>query len=321
MGKDINIMTTAKNVINDQVASLNNLKTRIDDNFKNIVELIASYSGRLIIIGLGKSGIIGRKIAATLNSTGTLSSFIHASDALHGDLGNIDVQDIVLFISKSGNTEELKKIIPLIKRRNITTIAMTANLDSYLAVESDYILDVSIGRESCPNNLAPTTSTTNQLVMGDAIAISLLQLKNFTKTDFAKFHPGGVLGKKLNLVVSDLCTLNDKPVVYANDNLDKIIIEISSKRLGATAVLKGEKMIGIITDGDLRRMLENKKELRKLKAIDLMTSNPKTIDVNDLAYDAFSIMKKYSITQLLVTSNKQYFGIIHLHDIIKHNIF
>jgi len=322
MGNDIDIIQTGKKLISEQLDSLNNLKNRIDHNFKNIVELIADHSGRLVIIGLGKSGIIGRKIAATLNSTGTLASFIHASDALHGDLGNIDNHDIILFISKSGNTEELKKIIPLVKRRGLKTIAMTANINSYLALESDYVLDVSIIRESCPNNLAPTTSTTTQLVMGDALAVSLLKLKKFTQSDFAKFHPGGVLGKKLTLTINDLCDLNNKPTVYADDHLDKVIIEISSKRLGATAVLDGEKIIGVITDGDLRRMLAKKQELKNIKAIDLMTSNPKKIDRYALAYDAFSLMKQYSITQLLVTSNNsKYFGIIHLHDIVRHNIF
>ena len=321
MGKDIDIIQTAKILIREQIDSLNALNNRINHNFKNIVELIANHGGRLVIIGLGKSGIIGRKIAATLNSTGTLSSFIHASDALHGDLGNIDSQDIVLFISKSGNTEELKKIIPLIKSMQLKIIAMTGNTDSYLALQADYILDVSIVRESCPNNLAPTTSTTTQLVMGDALAVSLLQLKDFKQSDFLKFHPGGVLGKKLTLTVNDLCDLNNKPSVYAEDNLDKIIIEISSKRLGATAVIQNKEIIGIITDGDLRRMLEKKQELRTIRALDLMTSNPKKIDHSALAYDAFSMMKRHSITQLLVTSNNKYFGIIHLHDIVKHNIF
>lgn len=321
MGKDIDIIQTAKILISEQIDALNALNNRINHNFKNIVELIANHRGRLVIIGLGKSGIIGRKIAATLNSTGTLSSFIHASDALHGDLGNIDSQDIVLFISKSGNTEELKKIIPLIKSMQLKIIAMTGNTDSYLAIQADYILDVSIVRESCPNNLAPTTSTTTQLVMGDALAVSLLQLKDFKQSDFLKFHPGGILGKKLTLTVNDLCDLNNKPSVYPEDNLDKIIIEISSKRLGATAVIQNKEIIGIITDGDLRRMLEKKQELRTIIALDLMTSNPKKIDHSALAYDAFSMMKRHSITQLLVTSNNKYFGIIHLHDIVKHNIF
>tara|TARA_B100001250_G_scaffold414176_1_gene451091 strand:- start:2475 stop:3440 length:966 start_codon:yes stop_codon:yes gene_type:complete len=321
MGKDIDIIQTAKILIREQIDSLHTLKDRINHSFKNIVELIANHSGRLVIIGLGKSGIIGRKIAATLNSTGTLASFIHASDALHGDLGNIDSQDIILFISKSGNTEELKKIIPLLKTRGLKIIAMTGNMDSYLAEQADYILDVSIVRESCPNNLAPTTSTTTQLVMGDALAVSLLNLKDFKQSDFLKFHPGGMLGKKLTLTVHDLCDFNNKPSVHAEDQLDKIIIEISSKRLGATAVIQNEEIIGIITDGDLRRMLQKKQELSTKTAFELMTSNPKQIEHSALAYDAFSIMKRHSITQLLVTSNNKYFGIIHLHDIVKNNIF
>jgi len=321
MGKDIDIIQTAKILIGEQIDSLSSLKNRIDNSFKNIVELIANQSGRLVIIGLGKSGIIGRKIAATLNSTGTLASFIHASDALHGDLGNIDSQDIILFISKSGNTEELKKTIPLVKSMKLKIIAMTGNLESYLAAQADYILDVSIVRESCPNNLAPTTSTTAQLVMGDALAVSLLKLKDFKQSDFLKFHPGGMLGKQLTLTVEDLCDSINKPSVFADDYLDKIIIEISSKRLGATAVIQNEEIVGIITDGDLRRMLEKKQELSNLKALDLMTCSPKTINHSALAYDAFSLMKQHSITQLLVTSKNKYVGIIHLHDIVKHNIF
>jgi len=321
MKEHVNIIEIAKNLINEQSISLNSLQHRINENFQKIIELIASNSGRLVVVGLGKSGIIGKKIVATLNSTGTLASFIHASDALHGDLGNINHNDIVLFISKSGNTEELKKLMPLIENMGLETIVMTGNLNSYLASRCRFILDVSVIKESCPNNLAPTTSTTMQLVMGDALAISLLKIKNFTQQDFAKLHPGGVLGNRLNLRVNELCDMHNRPSVVLDDDLEKVIIEISSKRLGATVVLNNKKISGIITDGDLRRMLEKNQDIKKIKAKDLMTLNPKVIEKDDLVYEAFSRMKQYSITQLVVVSKHDYVGIIHLHDILKHNIF
>jgi len=321
MKKDIDIIQIGKDLISDQLVSLQKLITHVDDSFEKVVKLIANNSGRLIIIGLGKSGIIGRKIVATLNSTGTLSSFIHASDALHGDLGNINHKDIVLFISKSGNTQEIKQLIPIIKSMNLKIIGMTGQLDSCLALESDFILDVSIDKEAGPNNLAPTTSTTAQLIMGDALAISLLRIQNFSKEDFAKFHPGGILGNKLNLTVESICDYSNKPVVFLNDSLQKVIMEISSNRLGATAVLDGKEIVGIITDGDLRRMLQNQDNIQNIFAKDLMTTLPKTIEKGDLAYEAFSILKKNNITQLLVTHESEYVGIIHLHDILKHNLF
>ena len=321
MKKDIDIIQIGKDLISDQLVSLQELITHVDDSFEKVVKLIANNSGRLIIIGLGKSGIIGRKIVATLNSTGTLSSFIHASDALHGDLGNINHKDIVLFISKSGNTQEIKQLIPIIKSMNLKIIGMTGQLDSCLALESDFILDVSIDKEAGPNNLAPTTSTTAQLIMGDALAISLLRIQNFSKEDFAKFHPGGILGNKLNLTVESICDYSNKPVVFLNDSLQKVIMEISSNRLGATAVLDGKEIVGIITDGDLRRMLQNQDNIQNIFAKDLMTTLPKTIEKGGLAYEAFSILKKNNITQLLVTHESEYVGIIHLHDILKHNLF
>tara|TARA_B100000427_G_scaffold228417_1_gene191766 strand:- start:104 stop:1069 length:966 start_codon:yes stop_codon:yes gene_type:complete len=321
MKGDIDILQTGKDLINQQLNALIALRDQLGDSFTNVVKLIANSKGRLIIIGLGKSGIIGRKISATLNSTGTASSFIHASDALHGDLGNINTEDIVLFISKSGTTEELQKTIPLVKSMNLKIIAMTGNLNSYLALHADFILDVSIDKEACPNNLAPTTSTTMQLVMGDALSMSLLSLKNFSKEDFAKFHPGGALGKRLSLTVADLYDPTNKPQVSVNDTLKKIILEISSKRLGATAVISNEEIIGIITDGDLRRMLESNLHLEGITPLICMTKNPKMIQKDALIYEAFSIMKKNNITQLLVVEKKKYMGIIHLHDILKHNIF
>tara|TARA_B100000427_G_scaffold325450_1_gene332332 strand:- start:771 stop:1736 length:966 start_codon:yes stop_codon:yes gene_type:complete len=321
MKKDIDIIQIGKDLISNQLVSLQKLITHVDDSFEKVVKLIANNSGRLIIIGLGKSGIIGRKIVATLNSTGTLSSFIHASDALHGDLGNINHKDIVLFISKSGNTQEVKQLIPIIKAMNLKIIGMTGQLDSCLALESDFILDVSIDKEADSNNLVPTTSTTAQLIMGDALAISLLRLQNFSKEDFAKFHPGGILGNKLNLTVDSICDYSNKPAVFLNDSLQKVIMEISSNRLGATAVLDGKEIIGIITDGDLRRMLQEKVNIQNIFAKDLMSTLPKTIDKEELAYEAFSILKKNNITQLLVTHESEYVGIIHLHDILKHNLF
>ena len=323
MKHDIDILKTAKDLIGEQLISLSKLSENLNQDFIRIVQLIYSSRGRLIIVGLGKSGIIGRKISATLNSTGTLSSFIHASDALHGDSGNINNEDIVLFISKSGNTDELKQLIPLVKKMGVCIVGMTATMNSYLARNSNYILNVSIDKEACPNNLAPTTSTTMQLVLGDALAVSLLKLKNFSKEDFAKYHPGGALGKKLNLTVSDVCDFSNCPKVTIDDKLDKVIIEISSKRLGATAVLNADldRVEGIITDGDLRRMLKDKKEIQALSAYNVMTKNPKQIHKNSLLTEAFSVMKKHNITQLLVIDDQKYVGIIHLHDILKHNIF
>ena len=321
MKQDIDFIKLGKDIISEQLKSLKHLQDQINVEFADVVNLIFNSSGRLMIIGLGKSGIIGRKISATLNSTGTLSSFIHASDALHGDLGSLGLQDIVLFISKSGNTEEIKQLIPIIKARKIQIVAMTANLNSYLAKESDYVLNVSINQEVCPNNLAPTTSTTLQLVMGDTLAVCLMKLNNFSTDDFARLHPGGMLGNRLNLAVKDLCDFSLKPFVDINDPLEKVIVEISSKRLGATAVLESNTIIGVITDGDLRRMLAKKSDLSDILASDLMTIEPKIIDLNDLAYHAFSIMKNHSITQLLVHEKNKYMGVIHLHDILKRNIF
>ena len=321
MKQSIDIIKVAKELINDQLVELNKLASNLDQDFIKVIELVSNCQGRLIIIGLGKSGIIGRKISATLNSTGTLSSFIHASDALHGDSGNINFNDVVMFISNSGNTDELKQLVPLVKKMNIPIIAMTGNVKSFLALESDFVLNVNVSREACPNNLAPTTSTTMQLVMGDAMAVSLLKIKNFSKEDFAKYHPAGSLGKKLNMEVSHLCDFAHPPQVDVGDKLDKVIFEISSKRLGATAVLDAGSVVGIITDGDLRRMLEKKNDLRDISASLLMTKNPKKIQKKALLYEAFSIMKKNNITQLLVQDNELYVGVIHLHDILKCNIF
>ena len=318
--KKVDIIKTAKEVIELQSNTIANLEKFIDKNFQDVVNLLKNINGRLIVIGIGKSAIIGKKIVATLNSTGTSSIFIHGVEAIHGDLGSIKKDDVILFISKSGNTNELKKIISVIKAQKNKTIAMTANKDSYLAKNSDFFLNTFVKKEACPNNLAPTTSSTAQLVMGDALAICLLKLKGFSKNDFARFHPGGVLGKKITLKVSDI--YNDKlnPKVNKHDSFQNVIIEISSKRMGAVCVVESNKILGIITDGDLRRYLQKNHDISNTVAEKLMTRNPKTIDKNELAFRAFNKMKKHNITQLLVLSNDVYSGIIHLHDILKEEI-
>lgn len=318
--KKVDIIKTAKEVIELQSKSITNLEKFIDKNFQDVVNLLKNINGRLIVIGIGKSAIIGKKIVATLNSTGTSSIFIHGVEAIHGDLGSVKKDDVILFISKSGNTNELKKIFSVIKVQENKTIAMTANKDSYLAKNSDFFLNTFVQKEACPNNLAPTTSSTAQLVMGDALAICLLKLKGFSKNDFARYHPGGILGKKITLKVSDI--YNDKliPKVNKRDTFQNVIIEISSKRMGAVCVVENNKILGIITDGDLRRYLQKNHDISNTVAEKLMTRNPKTIDKNELAFSAFNEMKKYNITQLLVLSNNEYSGIIHLHDILKEEI-
>jgi len=318
--KKVDIIKTAKEVIELQSNSIANLEKFIDKNFQDVVNLLKNINGRLIVIGIGKSAIIGKKIVATLNSTGTSSIFIHGVEAIHGDLGSIKKDDVILFISKSGNTNELKKIFSVIKVQENKTIAMTANKDSYLAKNSDFFLNTFVQKEACPNNLAPTTSSTAQLVIGDALAICLLKLKGFSKNDFARYHPGGILGKKITLKVSDI--YNDKliPKVNKLDTFQNVIIEISSKRMGAVCVVENNKILGIITDGDLRRYLQKNHDISNTVAEKLMTRNPKTIDKNELAFSAFNKMKKFNITQLLVLSNNEYSGIIHLHDILKEEI-
>ena len=318
--KKVDIIKTAKEVIELQSKSIANLEKFIDKNFQDVVNLLKNINGHLIVIGIGKSAIIGKKIVATLNSTGTSSIFIHGVEAIHGDLGSIKKNDVILFISKSGNTNELKKIFSVIKVQKNKTIAMTANKDSYLAKNSDFFLNTFVQKEACPNNLAPTTSSTAQLVMGDALAICLLKLKGFSKNDFARYHPGGILGKKITLKVSDIYNEKLIPKVNKLDSFQNVIIEISSKRMGAVCVVENNKILGIITDGDLRRYLQKNHDISNTVAEKLMTRNPKTIDKNELAFSAFNEMKKYNITQLLVLSNNEYSGIIHLHDILKEEI-
>ncbi len=315
------IQKTAIAAINEENRAIKNLVNSINSHFIATVKLIFNTQGRVVITGIGKSANIATKIVATLNSTGTPSVFMHAADAIHGDIGLVRPGDVVVAISKSGETPEIKVLVPLIKHRKNTLIAMVGNTKSYLAKQADYILDVTVEKEACPNNLAPTSSTTAQLVMGDALAISLLELRGFSASDFAKFHPGGALGKRMFFRAEDLAVNNDVPKVDAEEKVANIIIEISSKRLGTTAVIKNGNLIGIITDGDLRRMLEKHTDFQHLTALDIMTKNPKTIQKDELAINALTIMRENNITQLPIMDNDKYVGIIHLHDILKEGIF
>ncbi len=315
------IQKAAIAAIKEEVKAVNGLVNSINDDFVSAVKLIFNIKGRVVITGIGKSANIATKIVATLNSTGTPSVFMHAADAIHGDIGLVRPGDVVMAISKSGETPEIKVLVPLIKHRRNKLIAMVGNSDSYLAKQADYILDVTVEKEACPNNLAPTSSTTAQLVMGDALAISLLELRGFTPSDFAKFHPGGALGKRMFFRAEDLAINNEVPEVDAHEKVADIIIEISSKRLGTTAVIENGKLVGIITDGDLRRMLQKYTDFRHLTATDIMTKNPKTINKDELAIDALTIMRENNITQLPIMDDEKYVGIIHLHDILKEGIF
>ncbi|MFL0352437.1 SIS domain-containing protein [Xanthomarina sp. GH4-25] len=297
-----------------------NLASLINEEFAATVELIYKSKGRVIITGIGKSAIIATKIVATLNSTGTPAVFMHAADAIHGDLGLILEDDVVICISKSGNTPEIKVLVPLIKNAKNKMIAITGNLDSFLGQQADYVLNAYVEKEACPNNLAPTTSTTAQLVIGDALAVCLLELRGFSSKDFAKYHPGGALGKKLYLRVSDMSEVNEKPSVALNTGIKQIIIEITEKMLGVTAVVEDGKILGIITDGDLRRMLSKSDDFTTLTAKDIMSQNPKRIDSNAMAVDAMELMEKHGISQLLVEKKGQYAGVVHVHDLIKEGI-
>lgn len=316
---DINKL--AKETILQEAESIKNLANYIDDDFEKTVKLILDSKGRVIITGIGKSANIAQKIVATLNSTGTPSIFMHAADAIHGDLGIIQNDDVIICISKSGNTPEIKVLVPLIKNRGNKLIAMVSNTDSFLGNQADFVLKSTVKKEACPNNLAPTNSTTAQLVLGDALAVCLLEYRGFSSEDFAKYHPGGALGKKLYMRVSDLYKNNEKPKVKPDDSVKNVIIEISSKLLGSTAVVDdSDQLIGIITDGDIRRMLQKYESFENLTAKDIMSENPKTIDKNELAINAFNLMESNSITQLIVAKNKKYLGIVHLHDILKEGI-
>ncbi|MCC6837081.1 MAG: KpsF/GutQ family sugar-phosphate isomerase [Bacteroidia bacterium] len=321
MNKSIDkIIELAKTTINIEADSISNLKNFINEDFAACVQLIHNSKGRVVITGIGKSAIIAQKIVATMNSTGTPAIFMHAADAIHGDLGTIQKEDVIICISKSGNTPEIKVLVPLLKNGGNKLIALVGNTDSYLAQQADHILNCTVEKEACPNNLAPTSSTTAQLAMGDALAVCLLDYKEFTSEDFAKYHPGGALGKKLYLKVGDVSIQNQKPQVKPDDSIKAVIVEISSKRLGATAVVENNKLVGVITDGDIRRMLEKADAINAIKAADIMNKTPKQIDAGELAVNAMQLLEKHNISQLIVTDNGNYHGFIHLHDLIKEGL-
>lgn len=314
------ILASAKKTILSESESIANLVSFLDSNFVKAVEVIHHSIGRLVVTGIGKSAIIAQKIVATLNSTGTPSLFLHASEAIHGDLGMVQPGDVVICISKSGNSPEIKVLVPLLKRFGNKLIAITGNNTSFLGKEADYVLNTYVESEACPINLAPTNSTTAQLVMGDAIAVCLMEMKDFTAEDFAKYHPGGALGKKLLLRVADMLDTTHRPLVSPDSNIKTVIFEISEKRLGVTAVIDNNKVIGIITDGDIRRMLSKTENISGLTARDIMTVNPKTIKSTELVSDALNVLEDFSITQLVVVDNGDYKGVLHLHDILKEGI-
>lgn len=320
MSSDNNIKQLAIDTIDMEAKSVDNLKGFVNDEFVAAVELIHNSKGRVVITGIGKSAVIAQKIVATLNSTGTPALFMHAADAIHGDLGMIQDQDVVVIISKSGESPEIKVLIPFIKNFGNKVVALSGNEHSYLAKSADYFVNSTVSQEACPNNLAPTTSTTAQLVMGDALAVCLLSLKGFTAEDFARFHPGGALGKRMYLRVEDLCSANEQPSVGESATIKEIIYEISNKRLGATAVTSGDELLGIITDGDIRRMLEKGNDITTLTASDILSSNPKTIDQNELAAVALEMIRKNNITQIVVTNEGKYTGMVHLHDLIREGL-
>lgn len=314
-------ISLAKQTISQEAESVAGLIPFIDESFKKIITLISDCKGRLVVSGIGKSAIIAQKIVATLNSTGTPSLFMHAADAIHGDMGMIQQDDVVMIISKSGDSPEIKVLVPMVKNFGNMIVGMVGNTNSYLAKHSDHILNTTVTKEACPNNLAPTSSTTAQMVMGDAVAVCLMQAKGFNADDFAKFHPGGTLGKKLYLKVYDLASHNEKPQVLETGTLKDVIVEITKKCLGVTAVLNEKGDIkGVITDGDLRRMLEKSISLDNVIAKDIMSVNPRTISQSELAVDALDLMRKNNISQLLVVDETKYAGIIHLHDLVREGI-
>ena len=315
------IVELATQIIVNEADAIMGLKHQMDDDFRKTVEMLVENKGNLVFSGIGKSAIIAQKIVATMNSTGTTAVFMHAGDAIHGDLGMVREGDVVVILSKSGETPEIKVLMPLIKLRGNKIVAMVGNRKSYLANQADFVLDVTVNEEAIPGSLAPTSSTTAQLVMGDVLALILMRCRGFSTDDFAKLHPGGALGKQLYLRVKDLYVRNERPEVGPEDNLTRVIIEMTHKRLGATVVGDGERILGIITDGDLRRMLMNTPNIEQVKASQIMTSNPKTIDPEALVVDALHKMRHNSITQLPVVEDGKYLGIIHLHDILKEGIF
>ena len=314
------IIGFGKEVIKLQSDSIKNLVDLIDENFENAIKLILDSKGRVVVTGIGKSAIIANKIVATLNSTGTSAIFMHAADAIHGDLGIIKKDDVIICISKSGNTPEIKDLLPFLNMNNNPLISITGDVNSFLAKNSTVVLSSYVDIEVCPNNLAPTNSTTAQLVIGDALAVTLVKIKGFTSNDFAKFHPGGSLGKKLLLKVKDIVDTDLKPMVTENDNIKDVIIEISNKMLGITPVLSKNSIVGVITDGDLRRTLLNNQEISNLVAGDIMSINPQIIDFEIKAVDALKIMKNNKISQLIVTKDNKYYGVLHIQNIIKEGI-
>lgn len=314
------IISIAKKTIETESKAIANLANLVDAEFSDAIDYIYNSKGRVIVTGIGKSANIATKIVATLNSTGTPAIFMHAADAIHGDLGIIQKNDSVICISKSGNTPEIKVLVPLIKGSGNKLIAITSNRESFLGQQANYVLHAYAEKEACPNNLAPTTSTTAQLVIGDALAMCLLDLRGFSSRDFAKFHPGGSLGKKLYLRVSDLTSLNEKPMVSPDTDVTKVIVEISEKMLGVTAVVEDGKILGIITDGDLRRMLAKVDNFKGLTAKDIMSSNPKKISNDAMAIEAMQLMDDNGITQILAEDNGLYCGVVHIHNLTKEGI-
>ncbi len=314
------ILSVAKDTISIEAKAIANLENLLDQDFAKAVQCIYNSKGRVIITGIGKSAIIANKIVATLNSTGTPAVFMHAADAIHGDLGTILKDDVVVCISKSGNTPEIKVLVPLIKNFNNKIIAITGNKDSFLGLQSDFVLNAYVEMEACPNNLAPTTSTTAQLVLGDALAVCLLKLRGFSSKDFAKYHPGGALGKKLYLRVRDISSQNLMPMVSPTTNVRDVIIEISEKMLGVTAVIENDEVIGIITDGDIRRMLRNNDAFIHLTAADIMSKGPKTITQDSMAIEALDILEKNKISQLIAVEDGKYAGVVHIHNLIREGI-
>ena len=314
------ILSVARETILTEAKAIEHLEQLLDQSFAEAVQSVYKSKGRVIITGIGKSAVIATKIVATLNSTGTPAVFMHAADAIHGDLGTILKDDVVICISKSGNTPEIKVLVPLIKNFGNTLIAITGSTDSFLGKQADYVLNSYVEKEACPNNLAPTTSTTAQLVIGDALAVCLLELRGFSSQDFAKYHPGGALGKKLYLRVSDIADQNQKPQVTPDTPIPQVIIEISEKMLGVTAVLDNNKILGIVTDGDIRRMLQKSIDISGLTAKDIMSTNPRTIDSDAMAVDALDVLEENKISQLLAMKNGKYYGVVHLHNLIREGI-
>lgn len=320
MKNKLSIKNTAIQTIQQEAEALNRMASQLDEEYAEIVNHILNLEGRVVITGIGKSAIVAQKIVATLNSTGTPSIFMHAADAIHGDLGIIQKDDLVIVLSKSGNTPEIKVLVPLLKQSENIVVALVGNRESYLAKNADYILDATVEREACPYNLAPTTSTTAQMAMGDALAVSLIHERRFTDRDFARYHPGGALGKQLYLTVGEIIGESNKPAVEENSSIREVIVAITQHRVGAVAVMSGTQISGIITDGDIRRMLENNRDVDGIKASEIMGGDPKTIEGTELAIHALDRMRQYNIGQLLVTQNGEYRGVLHIQDLLREGI-